>query len=280
MNYYVRKKKTIAFDLGGGLITGKKNKLSSKKTRKTTDDVVINSTNVRKMLLDKLKQYKKQEKTRKLRKNEIPTMNSTKNIYEEYADKIKSKRKSYNVNLDTLSTQPQISKKNYNNNNNTTISVDTTLNSSSILQNPPPYSNLKNTNTPTYREYMSQVQSIQPTHIENPPTINDNILNQKLKKVIKRKMMLGKSSKKGGKIGVLIPNNKTRRNIEDYKVNNKNTNIRTVKNYLKNRNLIKTGTSCPSLLLREIYENIRLCGDVKNTNSGNMISNYMDNENI
>ena len=30
-------------------------------------------------------------------------MNSSKNIYEEYADKIKSKRKSHNVNLDTLS---------------------------------------------------------------------------------------------------------------------------------------------------------------------------------
>ena len=271
-------KKTIAFDLGGGLITGKK-KTSSKKTKKNTDEVVINSTNVRKMLLDKLKQYKKQEKTRRLRKNEIPTMNNTKNIYEEYADKIKSKRKSYNVNLDTLSKDTELPK-NPELGSMTTLSVSPDVNTGSILQSPPPYSNLKNTTTPTYREYMTQVQSKQPTHIENPPTINDNILNQKLKKVIKRKMMLGKSSKKGGKIGVLIPNNKTRRNIEDYKVNNKNTNIRTVKNYLKNRNLIKTGTSCPSLLLREIYENIRLCGDVKNTNSGNMISNYMDNENI
>lgn len=274
-------KKTIAFDLGGGLITGKKNKTSSKKTRKNTDDVVINSNNVRKMLLDKLKQYKKQEKTRRLRKNEIPTMNNTKNIYEEYADKIKSKRKSYNVNLDTLSKDTELPK-NPELGSMTTLSVSPDVNTSSILQSPPPYSNLKNTTTPTYREYIkqNQTQTYIPTKIQEPELINNDSLNRKLKKVIKRKMMLGKSDKKRGKIGVLICNNKTRRNVEDYKVNNKNTNIKTVKNYLKNRNLIKTGTSCPSLLLREIYENIRLCGDVKNTNSGNMISNYLDNEKI
>ena len=39
-------------------------------------------------------------------------------------------------------------------------------------------------------------------------------------------------------------------------------------------NLIKFGTTAPSELLREMYENSKLCGEISNNNPTNIVHNF------
>jgi hypothetical protein len=90
---------------------------------------------------------------------------------------------------------------------------------------------------------------------------------------IKKTFTIGKN-KKGRSVGVLIKNINTRKKIEDDILKHKKTNITTVKNYLKSHNMIKHGTTAPTNLLRTMYENMKLCGDVANDNINNLIHNF------
>ena len=60
------------------------------------------------------------------------------------------------------------------------------------------------------------------------------------------------------------------------KINYKKTSLTTLKNHLKKHNLIKYGTSAPSELLREIYENSKLCGEIVNENATNIVHNFKE----
>ncbi len=89
------------------------------------------------------------------------------------------------------------------------------------------------------------------------------------------KVVLGKNKKKKT-VCVLIENNKTRK-LQGEKVQKiKKTSIQTVRNYLKNHNLIKSGSAAPTPLLRTLYENVLFCGDVTNQNKENLIHNFTD----
>jgi len=90
---------------------------------------------------------------------------------------------------------------------------------------------------------------------------------------IKKSFKLGKNLKNNS-INVLIKSNKTRKNVEQIKLELKKTKLNTIKNYLKSKNLIKFGTSAPSGLLKEIYESSKLCGDIYNNNANTLIHNY------
>ena len=48
----------------------------------------------------------------------------------------------------------------------------------------------------------------------------------------------------------------------------------TIKNYLKEKNLIKFGSTAPSKLLREIFETSELCGEISNENKDVLIHNF------
>ena len=76
------------------------------------------------------------------------------------------------------------------------------------------------------------------------------------------------------KISVLIKNNKTRRKIEDIKTEHKKKNLATIKNYLKEKNLIKFGSTAPSKLLREMFETSELCGGILNQNKDVLLHNF------
>ena len=73
---------------------------------------------------------------------------------------------------------------------------------------------------------------------------------------------------------VLIENLNTRKMNKDKLQLLKKTNITTIKNYLKNRQLIKVGSNAPNTLMRYMYENIKDCGDVINENKSNLIHNF------
>jgi alcohol dehydrogenase YqhD (iron-dependent ADH family) len=90
------------------------------------------------------------------------------------------------------------------------------------------------------------------------------------------KMVLGKNKKKKC-VYVLIENNKTRKLHGERAQKIKKTSIQTVRNYLKNHNLIKSGSVAPNPLLRTLYENVLFCGDITNQNKENLIHNFKDN---
>ena len=100
----------------------------------------------------------------------------------------------------------------------------------------------------------------------------DDIVTKITKKTIKRKHTLGKSKDKR-RIGVLLKNKKTQKNVINAYNDLKKTSIKDIKNYLFRHNLIKIGSDVPNDVCREIYENSKLTGNVINTNNTTIIHN-------
>jgi len=154
-----------------------------------------------------------------------------------------------------------------------------------------PYGILKNGTKPTFKTWNAQPQPVPPVppvqvvevaqeikvDIPEPETKMDvtNETNETTETT--EKMVLGKNKKKKC-VYVLIENNKTRKLHGERAQKIKKTSIQTVRNYLKNHNLIKSGSAAPNPLLRTLYENVLFCGDITNQNKENLIHNFKDKE--
>lgn len=93
----------------------------------------------------------------------------------------------------------------------------------------------------------------------------------------KKKFTLGKDEKKGI-INVLIKNKKTRKRIKDeFKILTKKP-LGEIKEYLRKRNIIKVGNHGSERLLRQLYQDCFLTGDVYNKNVDNLLHNFMNKE--
>lgn len=179
---------------------------------------------------------------------------------------------------------------------------------------PPPYSNLKGSLKPTYREWLQKTQKNykqknenitfsdknQISEISNLSTISNETKNKiqhnnhnrnktnksgivltkvPIEKINKKTRTLKYTlGKKGNKIGVLIKNSNTRKKIKDDFLKLKRKNISEIKDALRNKNLIKAGTLAPNDVLREIYEQSILTGDVVNKNKDALIHNYFSDK--
>ena len=232
-------------------MSSKKKKIKNKtlKNNELCEPITINTTNIRRMLLEKLKQHKR-------------------------------------------------TKKNF---------ID--INTNSISD--PPYGNLKNGEKPTYRQFTLK------QYEENEPIPQSNVIEHKLKpiiqpiqnviqplplfvpqqilpiqqitslitpindsnniKIIKKTYHLGKNNKDKS-IGILIKSSKTRKVYDETKIKFKKEKMNTIKNYLKKQNLIKFGTTAPTHLLKDIYENSNLSGIIYNKNNTNLIHNYNEDD--
>jgi hypothetical protein len=158
----------------------------------------------------------------------------------------------------------------------------------------PSYSNLKGGIKPTFREWKQTLSTpVEEIHefvpVLSPPVPHaPTVLTPPVPTVlpvlstpcIQTTFQLGKH-KKNKTISILIKGHKSRRQIDDLKGDFKKTKINTIKNILKNKNLIKFGTTAPSGLLREIYESAHLCGDIYNKNANTLLHNFnINKENI
>ena len=158
----------------------------------------------------------------------------------------------------------------------------------------PSYSNLKGGIKPTFREWKQTLSTpVEEIHefvpVLSPPVPHaPTVLTPPVPTVlpvlptpcIQTTFQLGKH-KKNKTISILIKGHKSRRQIDDLKGDFKKTKINTIKNVLKNKNLIKFGTTAPSGLLREIYESAHLCGDIYNKNANTLLHNFnINKENI
>jgi hypothetical protein len=273
------KLRTITIDPQFLSISKKKSK--SQKTNVPLTDIKLNSSNIRELLLEKLKQHKKNKKTLKNPMVQLNTMDEQINtslpepiIHNEIPNNEiihntnKSELNKEIIKLEESVVKPIINDNNNNNNNNDNI------NNNLNIQSDRPYGILKNGNKPTYKNWVSKDDSnnkisVQETIIQNP-TIQEPLIQEiEVNKVFH----IGRN-KKNKTVSVLLKNNNTRKKIENDKINFKKTNITTVKNFLKKQNLIKFGTTAPNNLLRELYESTKLCGEITNENNQAIIHNF------
>ena len=219
----------------------------------------LKPTTVKELLLQKLKQYKKEKSRKKkdVRPNLIEAQDlSTPSLTTSFLKTAKNYKKS------RVSTP--IMNHNYGENN---LEPQEPYPEPSQPSQPsqPEYGNLKNGKKPTYRQLQKNktMRNVKP---KNHVKVN-----------IEKKFNVGRN-KTQKKVGVFIKSNGLRRKIDDDKIDLKKENIRTVKNYLKTQNLIKYGSYAPNELLREMYSSSKLCGNVFNNSGQSLVHNYM-NEN-
>lgn len=122
------------------------------------------------------------------------------------------------------------------------------------------------------------IQTSSKIHNHNPYTSNriqselhkQNIpikINKKIKKTIHNKYKLGKSNhSKNTRVGILLKNPSTRKNIIDECKKLKAEDISEIKSYLRKRGFIKEGSIAPSNVIRELYCSLKTTGDVQNMN--------------
>jgi len=93
------------------------------------------------------------------------------------------------------------------------------------------------------------------------------------KKTIKRKYILGRS-KNNTTVSVLIKDRGTRKKVLTAQKDLKRKNINDIKTYLREHNLIKTGSNAPNDVLRKLYESAMLSGEITNSNSETLLHNF------
>ena len=102
-------------------------------------------------------------------------------------------------------------------------------------------------------------------------------LKPKRKKITRTlKYKLGKHA--NGKVSVLIKNNQTRRKVQTEHAQLKLKSIIDIKNHLRSNNLLKVGSEAPNDVLRHLYEQSILAGQIENKAKDTLIHNYFNTE--
>ena len=164
----------------------------------------------------------------------------------------------------------------------------------------PPYSTIKHGSKPTFREWRRLTQkntdeAKKPLSIviaDGPMATDKSERETALEKVkaqykddnpsrrpaIQKKIKTVKYhlGKTGHKVAVLIKDRKTRKQVQHEHTLLKQKSIIEVKNYLRHRNLLKTGSDAPVDVLRQMYEQAILTGEVNNQGKETLIHNFIN----
>ena len=111
-------------------------------------------------------------------------------------------------------------------------------------------------------------------------SIIDNIKDTSyVSKIINKTMRytIGKSKMKQ-RVGILLKDRGTRKNVLIAQKELKRKSMKDIKNYLKDHNLIKVGSNAPNDVLRQLFESAMMSGDIMNKNKETMLTNFMNDE--
>ena len=295
---------------------GKKTKKKQKKSHRDRLSKTIKPNNLKKQLLAKIKSHQMYHKEQSVEKKDIDEFqtdfNSSLNYLQTMIKQKKEKKihrhkrtKKHKTNNSPQYTIPIVNTQPFSQNDNNNNMPPQLTNSSNLKpSSSPPYGCLKNGNKPTYSQYIKTLKKpnyIKKPNLTLPPRAppSQEIINRKEKlnklrenmvtpkknpisNIInkKRTIKIFKLGKKNGKIGVLIKSGKTRKKLkEEQKILHMKA-ISDVKQYLRKHNLIKAGTSAPENVLRKLYEDSFLSGDIYNNNADVLLHNYIQDDNL
>ena len=166
-----------------------------------------------------------------------------------------------------------------------------------FIKEEPPHGCLKHGKKPTFREWATKMlgfQSDTPQAGGNDGVSNTTAapatslsgggisesanINQiagmrvKIRKTKKKSYRVGKHD---DVVGVLLKNKKDQNHIRTQHLALKQKTIGEIRKYLYDHHLLKIGSNAPPDVLRRMYEDSILTGDVKNTNKDVLLHNFM-----
>ena len=161
------------------------------------------------------------------------------------------------------------------------------------------YNNLSNNNSETsdfIDLFDKKIEKINQTDIANDEKLElsniNSFSNNNLSEIIKNdiehipklrritrtyKYKLGKKNDRRH-IGLLIKNRETQKKIKQEVSQLKHKDIQSIKNYLREKNIIKLGSQAPNDVLRKLYEDSILSGEITNVNNNNLVYNYLNDQ--
>ena len=100
---------------------------------------------------------------------------------------------------------------------------------------------------------------------------------QYIKKTVRRKFTLGKMDKMR-KVGILIKNKQTRKNVINTQRELKKMDITDIRKYLRQHGIMKVGSTCPPDILRKTFESALMAGEITNINKETMLHNFLNGD--
>jgi len=97
----------------------------------------------------------------------------------------------------------------------------------------------------------------------------------KIRRTQKKKYRIGKHD---DVVGVLLKNKEAQRHIQKQHLTLKQKTIGEIRKHLYEHHLLKIGSNAPPDVLRRMYEDSILTGEVKNTNNGVLLHNFLSGE--
>lgn len=179
------------------------------------------------------------------------------------------------------------------------------LNKKQCIRLPPPWGCLKNGKKPTFKQYKKSLkmkkEKINIGNILGKNQLNnitfDNSANGNCEKKIKENIEIRKNKlenfknktkrltktmkrwklgKRNNYVGVLIKSKKIRKMINNDIKKIRKTPVNQAKKYLYKRNLLKQGSQAPNDIVKLIYENSLLAGDIYNINPETLLHNFIN----
>ena len=275
----------------------------------------LKPNNIKKQLLARIKNFQKQKNDEAVQKEKSENQEEFKKDFDSSLDylqkmiherKNKKQRKRTRKKQHAENTQPQISTPTKEpvpviasvkaKAPQITKPATVSTHSPSLQRPDPPYGNLKNGTKPTYSEYRKTLKNKKKPKVRLPPMpepsptttqrqerldkIKRNLATPKIREIAKlinrkRTLKIFRLGKKDRKVGVLIKCGKTRKKIQTECDVLKRKRISDIKKYLRSHNLIKIGSTAPEDVMRKLYEDARLSGDIYNKNIDYLMHNYM-----